>query len=258
MAGKRPFIVIVPGASQNPAHYGYLSHLLFQAGFPVFTALLPSVGAANPVTVQDDADYVRNKMIIPVLDHEERDVVLFMHSYSSAPGSAAASGLGRKEREAQGKKTAVIGQVCLAALLAKGSDGQDIVGTFGGNYPPHIRPDPPANLLRCDERVGPLYHDAPRELADVVAISGMAQGMTSFTSPVPRASWDSDDYKGRVAFIRTTLDPAIPLQIQQMMIDGTGVEWIVKDIESGHSPQISQTEKLVEILVDLSKTFEAL
>jgi hypothetical protein len=141
MISKRPFIVIVPGASQNPAHYGYLSHLLFSAGYPVFSALLPSVGAADQVSAQDDANYIRNKMILPVLDCEERDVVLLMHSYSSAPGSAAVSGLGRGERAAQGKKTAVIGQICLAALIPKGGDGKDIVGTFGGNYPPHIRPD---------------------------------------------------------------------------------------------------------------------
>jgi hypothetical protein len=86
----------------------------------------------------------------------------------------------------------------------------------------------------------------------------MAQGMTSFTTPVPRASWDSDDYKRRIAFIRTVNDAAIPLAIQQMMIDGSGAKWIIKDIESGHSPQVSQPEKLAEILVDLAKTFESL
>jgi hypothetical protein len=43
-----------------------------------------------------------------------------------------------------------------------------------------------------------------------------------------------------------------------MMLDGTGVEWSVKDIESGHSPQISQPEKLTAILLDLAKTFAAL
>ncbi|KAF2000488.1 hypothetical protein P154DRAFT_575852 [Amniculicola lignicola CBS 123094] len=50
----------------------------------------------------------------------------------------------------------------------------------------------------------------------------MAQGMTSFNSPCPRATWDSDDYKGRVAYIRTLDDAAIPLQVQQMMIDELG------------------------------------
>jgi hypothetical protein len=156
MAETRPFIVIVPGASQNPAHYGYLSHLLFQAGYPVFTALLPSVGAADKVSVQDDAEYIRNKMILPVLDYEERDVVLLMHSYSSAPGSAAVTGLGKGERRKQGKKTAVIGQVYLAALLPKGGDEKDIVGTFGGNYPPHIRPDVSTTFVCI---FGPVYRN---------------------------------------------------------------------------------------------------
>jgi hypothetical protein len=106
--------------------------------------------------------------------------------------------------------------------------------------------------------VGPPYQDVPAELTEVVAISALAQGMTSFTSPVPRASWDSDDYKGRVAFVRTVNDAAIPLLILQMMIDGTGVEYIIKDIESGHSPQISQLEKLASILVDLTKISESI
>jgi hypothetical protein len=105
--------------------------------------------------------------------------------------------------------------------------------------------------------VGPLYQDVPGDLAAVVAVSAMAQGMTSFTSPIPRASWDSDDYKGRIAFVRTVNDAAIPLAIQQMMIDGSGVEWIIEDMESGHSPQISQPEKLATILIELARTFES-
>lgn len=109
MATTRPFTVIIPGASQNPAHYRYLSHLLQLAGYPVFSALLPSVGAAGNVTVEDDAVYVRDKMLLPVLDHEEHDVIMLMHSYSSVSGSAATKGLGKAEGAAQGRKTSVIG-----------------------------------------------------------------------------------------------------------------------------------------------------
>jgi hypothetical protein len=61
-----------------------------------------------------------------------------------------------------------------------------------------------------------------------------------------------------VAFIRTTNDAAIPLAGQQMMLDGTGVQWIVEDIESGHSPQVSQPANLTEILVELAETFQRL
>jgi hypothetical protein len=39
-----------------------------------------------------------------------------------------------------------------------------------------------ANLLRCDDRIPPLYQDVAADLADAVAVSAMAQGMTSFVS----------------------------------------------------------------------------
>lgn len=103
-----------------------------------------------------------------------------------------------------------------------------------------------------------LYNDVPAELADVVAVSAVAQGMTSFTSPCPRATYDSEEYKGRVAFIRTLNDAAIPLPLQQMMLGGTEAEWIIRDIESGHSAQISQPEKLRDLFVELAHSFEAL
>lgn len=84
----------------------------------------------------------------------------------------------------------------------------------------------------------------------------MAQGLTSFYSPIPRASWDSEEYKDRVSYIRTIKDTGLPLVVQQMMIDGTGnVDWIVKDIDSGHSPQLSCPARLLEILLDLAKLF---
>jgi hypothetical protein len=148
MASKRPFFVLVPGASHNPSHYGYLSHLLMLAGYPTFSALLPSVGAAGKITVSDDMEYIRNSMLIPVLDHEEHDVIILSHSYSGIPVSAAAKGLSKAERMAQGKKTGVIGQIFIASLLAKGGDGKTVVEAFGGQYPPHIRPDVGVSLSR--------------------------------------------------------------------------------------------------------------
>jgi hypothetical protein len=137
-----PVFVLVPGASQTPAAYGYLLHLLqSKYGYGAFSALLPSVGATDPVTAADDAEYVRSRMILPVLDIEKHDVILISHSYSSIPASAAASGLGKADRIAQGKTTSVLGQILIAAVVAKGGDGLDLVGNFGGQMPPHIRVD---------------------------------------------------------------------------------------------------------------------
>jgi hypothetical protein len=149
MASTRPFFVILPGGSQNPTHYGYLAHLLQLARYPTYSALLPSVGASGNVTTEDDMTYIRDRMILPILDHEGHDVILVMHSYSGVPGSAAALGLGKKERMTQGKKTGVIGQIYLAAILHKGGDGVNLFTATGGSFPPYLRPDVSSIVRWC-------------------------------------------------------------------------------------------------------------
>lgn len=142
---SRPVFVVVPGTSQNPGHYGYLLHLIQSHGYPALSALLPTTGTGENVLVQDDADYIRKRMLLPVLDIEKHDVILVMHSYSGMPGSAAAAGLGKADRAAQGKTSSVIGQIYIASFLSRG-DGMDVATTFGGSLPPHlyadVRPSP--------------------------------------------------------------------------------------------------------------------
>ena len=40
------------------------------------------------------------------------------------------------------------------------------------------------------------------------------------------------------------------------MLQQTGQDWIVKDIETGHSPQLAAPEELSDIILDLAKQFE--
>ena len=146
MTPNCPSFVIIPGGSQNPTHYGYLAHLLQSAGYPTFSALLPSVGNSAKVTVEDDMAFIRDRMILPILELEERDVILVMHSYSGVPGSAAALGLGKKERVAQGKKAGVIAQIFYTAFLKQEGDAVDLLTAGGGSFPPFLRPDVRSSL----------------------------------------------------------------------------------------------------------------
>jgi hypothetical protein len=101
---------------------------------------LPSA-VPGTVTVQDDADYIRDHLLIPILEHEEHDIVLLMHSYDGVTVSVAARDLGKSERTAQGKNTGILGQKYMASMLVKGGDGSHIVSAFGGEYPVHIVPN---------------------------------------------------------------------------------------------------------------------
>ena len=43
-----------------------------------------------------------------------------------------------------------------------------------------------------------------------------------------------------------------------MMIEGTGQEWITRDIETGHSPQLAAPDKLSGIIIEIAKQLEAM
>ncbi|KUJ16441.1 uncharacterized protein LY89DRAFT_782694 [Mollisia scopiformis] len=189
---SRPVFVIVPGGSQNPGHYGYLFHLLQSHGYPTLSALLPSTGTGENVSVQDDVDYVLKRMLLPILDTEKHDVILVTHSYSGLPGSAAAMGLSKADRAAKGKSTSILGQISIAAIITPGGDGKDVVDTFGGQLPPHLSTDEAAGLLTCEDPGPPLYGDvSPQVVQDAAVLSTMCPSLASFKTPCPRASWDS-------------------------------------------------------------------
>ena len=48
----------------------------------------------------------------------------------------------------------------------------------------------------------------------------------------------------------------MPLEVQDMLIAGTGEHFIVKDIDAGHNAQIVVPEKMVDIFLELAKKFE--
>ena len=108
-------------------------------GYGTLSALLPTVGTILPVTAENDAEFIRSRMLLPVLDIEKHDVIMISHSYSGMPASAAARGLGKADRAMEGKTTSVLGQIFIASILPRGGDGKDVVATFGGQLPPHIQ-----------------------------------------------------------------------------------------------------------------------
>ena len=140
-SSAKPVFVILPGAGQTPSHYAYLQHLLLSQGYGVISALLPTLGTSSPVTIDDDAEFIRSRMLLPLLDGEKHNVIMISHSYSGVPASAAAKGLGKSDRAADGKETSVLGQIFIAAMLQKGGDGKDLIEACGGQLPPHIRVD---------------------------------------------------------------------------------------------------------------------
>ncbi|KAJ5108877.1 alpha/beta-hydrolase [Penicillium angulare] len=258
MTTNKPTFVLVPGGSQNPAQYGYLLHLLQAAGYGATSALLPSLAPSDTVTAADDAEFIRSRMILPVLDIGKQDVILIMHSYSGMPGSAAALGLGKSDRAIEGKSTSVIGQIFIASIVPRGGDGLNIIDGFGGQLPPHMYIDREKNLVCCDDPKPWLFYDILDELADGTTRGSLSHGLDVFTSPCPVASWKTEPFKDRVAYIHTLNDKAIPYEAQCAMVEATGEKWITKEIKSGHSPQLGVPEELAKIILGITEQITSL
>lgn len=95
----------------------------------------------------------------------------------------------------------------------------------------------------------------PAPFADAAVASSISHSLTSFKTPCPAASWYTEGYKGRCAYIKTTKDQAVPYEVQNMMLQGTGQEWITREMETGHSPQLAAPEDLARHILELAEMF---
>ena len=66
-------------------------------------------------------------------------------------------------------------------------------------------------------------------------------------------AWPDSVYNGRRAYLIALKDNAIPAIAQQMMVKHSGVEWDVKEMDTGHSPFMSHPQEVAEWIVQFSK-----
>jgi hypothetical protein len=137
----KPTIVIIPGAWHSPVHYRLLTDALEEAKYSTLVSRLPSVNFDNPraVSVTTDTEFIRDTMLLPLVN-QGKDVLLVMHSYGGIPGSSAAHGISKRERQEKGKPGGVIGLAYIAATLAK--EGQSLEDVIGGELDDWIKEVP--------------------------------------------------------------------------------------------------------------------
>ena len=126
-----PTVVLVPGAWHSPEHYFRLVNLLKRSGYDTISRRNPSCDSRNPnaESAANDAAFIRNKVLMPLLDAGKTDI-LAMHSYGGLPGAAAAKGLSQPERIAARKPGGIIGLIFISAVLAH--DGQSLLSILPG------------------------------------------------------------------------------------------------------------------------------
>lgn len=133
MTIAKPTVVLVPGAWHSPSHFDQLRARLHEADYPTVSLALPSLNSPNPneIEVATDVAFIREKMLLPLLE-EGKEVVLAVHSYGGCPGGAAAKGLSKSEWNSQGRHGGLVGLVFIAAFVAR--EGDSLLSLVGGKW----------------------------------------------------------------------------------------------------------------------------
>ena len=79
----------------------------------------------------------------------------------------------------------------------------------------------------------------------------LPHAFTAFSSPVSRSAWAETALSGRRAYIKCTQDLALPPSLQDMFVDRSGVQWLVKDLDASHSAFVSKPEELAKLVCEI-------
>lgn len=132
-----PTVLAVPGAWHTAESFEPIKKIFTQRGYQFVSQNAPGLHDANG-TCQDDAESLRRKLLLPLVE-DGKDIVVLMHSYGGMYGSQAVQGLSKKEREQAGKKGGVIALIYVSAVTpVEGKTTLDMMGTDSKNLPPWV------------------------------------------------------------------------------------------------------------------------
>ena len=132
---SKPTIVFLPGAWLPETTYASFLQALEQAGYPVLYISYPSCDSAS-ADCQQDATYIRDQAIKPLIEDQGKDIVLLMHSYASMPGASAARGFSKTDRQQNGQAGGILALICISAFLVP--EGLSCAALQGGELPDWI------------------------------------------------------------------------------------------------------------------------
>ncbi|KAE9393790.1 alpha/beta-hydrolase [Gymnopus androsaceus JB14] len=256
--------LIVPGAWHPAQAYSPLANALQKHGFKATIASYPSLNAPIPMNAScaQDGAAVR-ALLLSLLEEdskEEPKIVVVNHSYGGMVGCAAAYGEHLKGRKAAGKNGGVIGIINMAGF--PGKEGASMMQGTGGSAE-YVRNNQPApGLCEVENPAEVFFHDVDADLANDTIKLLRPHSMNAFETPPGPSATTEPELKGRLAFLKTTQDKALPPAAQDMFMELVesmdGVKWLRKEIEASHSPFLSKPEETARILEEWGVYFEGL
>jgi alpha-beta hydrolase superfamily lysophospholipase len=141
---SKPSILFIPGSFALPEFYDPVVNAVAAKGYEIRALHLPSVGLktgpreGEPPTMYDDATFIAKET--EKLADEGKNVIIVAHSYGAVPATESTKGLGKEERQTQGKKGGIVKLAYMTALVPA-------VGiTAGGVLPADVGTDNMGNM----------------------------------------------------------------------------------------------------------------
>ncbi|XXG98399.1 hypothetical protein Hte_004722 [Hypoxylon texense] len=244
---SKPTILLVQGSFQLPEVYRKLVSALTAEGFPVIHPSLPSLtDPERPdfalTTLTDDANVVQAELQ-RLIEGEGKQVLVLMHSYGGLVGSEATlEGFSWAKRSEQGLAGGVIHLLFLAAFILP--VGQSVTGAFGTS--PNLE-EKPGGRFTIRDAARTLYGDLPAEEAEYWGSRIIDQANPVQTTKLTRAAYRYIPSTYIVCEDDKSMPPAFQDQFSK------SINATVDKISSGHSPFLSQTGKLVEMIAAVAQ-----
>ncbi|KAF8210564.1 Alpha/beta hydrolase fold-1 [Mycena galopus ATCC 62051] len=246
----KPTFVLVPGVAHTTAHFQPILNALHARGYPTEVISHPTVGALA-ATAPLNADAVNFRRVLEELvKNQEKDVILFCHSYGGAIGSQNA-GFERSARARAGQRGGIIKAIYLSAHLSQ--DGENIPQTLAelGIVLRWLDVNPTTSTFTANSLAAEtLYHDLPDDQAGYWASKLEPMSSHAVIAVPCNTRWDTDVPK---VYIFCKNDRTIELFAQQRLLErvleGQNKDsWKTYEMDCGHCPFLSHVEELVEIL----------
>lgn len=253
-----PTLVFIPGAWHRPTCYDKVIQLLEkQHRFKCISITLPSTTGRPTATFKDDIDAAREA--ISQETNHGRNVVVLAHSYGGMVGNSAIRGFTQPPGTISSQKPQTTGHVIGLILIASGFTltGLSFLDPVFGHALPFFRINKETGYAELVVSARELfYHDVPAEEAEFWVSQLTTHSVKSLSEGGEHAYAGWKDLP--TWYIGTIEDHGLPVVAQRIQVGmaremGGSVEH--RELQTSHSPFLSQPEETVDIILEAIRAF---
>jgi pimeloyl-ACP methyl ester carboxylesterase len=247
-------VLIIPGGWHKPQSYIKLHDALGSAGFRVSIPELPSANGSRPPNADLATDTAHVRATVEELVKQGDEVIALMHSYGGQIGTNALASFSIANRQKARLKGGVRDLIYMSACaVSEGKSMMDMVRYFGheslvplafdiADDMTCVSRDP--KTLFVGEDCGLPADEIDTYVDTLVRWNGQCMYDVLMTE---RCAWRDIP----ITYIHTAKDMTIPHDYQKWLVEGMrkeGVRVQTATLETGHCPNLTATEGVVDVL----------